>query len=429
MRKIIIIVIMALGIALPASGQFDFRTTGTRSMRVAEITCTPTAAPAVSAANMAKLFVPCSGITGYNAGNIYISQNTGAWTLLSSFVGSGAVTSVFSRTGTITAQAGDYAVAQVTGAAPLASPALTGTPTAPTAAAATNTTQIATTAFVQSESLNATEADALFLTPAEGNAAYVTPSSTTTLTNKTIALGSNTITGTSAQLATAISDETGTGVAVFATSPTLVTPTLGAATATSVTAGALTSTGTITAGANGRAIMRQSASGDTEVGGPAGSSYTAIVVGGSERARVDASSLISSGSIKERGRSAAIGEWTAYTPTLSAATGTWTAGSFVNCKYMVVGKTMYVSFKVVGSSVSTTTQWLNVTIPGGYTSAGEMNSAVPLADNGVVSTGWLATSGAGGTGLTVFKDILGAGTFAASSGNTRIAFTATLEIQ
>lgn len=32
--------------------------------------------------------------------------------------------------------------------APLASPTLTGTPTAPTAAAGTNTTQIATTAFV-----------------------------------------------------------------------------------------------------------------------------------------------------------------------------------------------------------------------------------------------------------------------------------------
>lgn len=35
--------------------------------------------------------------------------------------------------------------------APLASPALTGTPTAPTATAGTNTTQIATTAFVQEE--------------------------------------------------------------------------------------------------------------------------------------------------------------------------------------------------------------------------------------------------------------------------------------
>ena len=39
------------------------------------------------------------------------------------------------------------AVADVTGAAPLASPALTGTPTAPTASAGTNTTQIATTAY------------------------------------------------------------------------------------------------------------------------------------------------------------------------------------------------------------------------------------------------------------------------------------------
>jgi hypothetical protein len=39
--------------------------------------------------------------------------------------------------------------AELTAKAPLASPALTGTPTAPTAAANTNTTQLATTAFVQ----------------------------------------------------------------------------------------------------------------------------------------------------------------------------------------------------------------------------------------------------------------------------------------
>lgn len=38
---------------------------------------------------------------------------------------------------------------QLDAKAPLASPALTGTPTAPTAAAATSTTQLATTAFVQ----------------------------------------------------------------------------------------------------------------------------------------------------------------------------------------------------------------------------------------------------------------------------------------
>jgi hypothetical protein len=59
---------------------------------------------------------------------------------------------------------------------------------------------------------------------------------TQTLTNKSIDLTNNTLTATSAQLATAISDETGSGSLVFATSPVLVTPTLGAALATSITA-------------------------------------------------------------------------------------------------------------------------------------------------------------------------------------------------
>lgn len=58
------------------------------------------------------------------------------------------VQSVFGRTGVVVAQTGDYTVAQVTGAAPLASPTFTGVPAGPTAAAGTNTTQLATTAFV-----------------------------------------------------------------------------------------------------------------------------------------------------------------------------------------------------------------------------------------------------------------------------------------
>lgn len=48
----------------------------------------------------------------------------------------------------------DHVHASDTTRAPLASPALTGTPTAPTAAAGTNTTQIATTAFVNAEISN-----------------------------------------------------------------------------------------------------------------------------------------------------------------------------------------------------------------------------------------------------------------------------------
>jgi hypothetical protein len=48
-----------------------------------------------------------------------------------------------------------------------------------------------------------------------------------TLTNKTLNLSSNTLVATSAQMAAAVTDETGSGSLVFATSPTLVTPALG----------------------------------------------------------------------------------------------------------------------------------------------------------------------------------------------------------
>jgi hypothetical protein len=65
-----------------------------------------------------------------------------------------------------------------------------------------------------------------------------------TLTNKTINLANNTLTTTSAQLATAISDETGTGVVVFSNTPTLVTPVLGVATATSINKVAITAPAT-----------------------------------------------------------------------------------------------------------------------------------------------------------------------------------------
>ena len=50
---------------------------------------------------------------------------------------------------------------------------------------------------------------------------------TDTLTNKTINLANNTLQATSAQIAAAVTDETGTGALVFANSPTFVTPALG----------------------------------------------------------------------------------------------------------------------------------------------------------------------------------------------------------
>lgn len=81
-------------------------------------------------------------------------------------------------------------VGQLALKAPLASPAFTGTPTAPTASAATSTTQLATTAFVQAQK--------------------VSPSLTGVPTAPTAAEGTNgTQIATTAFVQTAVADATG----------------------------------------------------------------------------------------------------------------------------------------------------------------------------------------------------------------------------
>ena len=66
--------------------------------------------------------------------------------------------------------------------APLASPALTGTPTAPTAASGTNTTQIATTAFVKDAVDTSARGLKIFKTVKVGSTSIVADSATDTLT-------------------------------------------------------------------------------------------------------------------------------------------------------------------------------------------------------------------------------------------------------
>lgn len=79
-------------------------------------------------------------ITGNTSGTLSVGRGgTGATTLTGYVKGAGTANMTASPT---------IPVADVTGAAPLASPTFTGTPAAPTAVVDTNTTQIATTAYV-----------------------------------------------------------------------------------------------------------------------------------------------------------------------------------------------------------------------------------------------------------------------------------------
>lgn len=156
MRRVVAAAALALLIGRPAAAQFSFRTTGEEAFRI--FTVRPTASslgvPPVSAANHVKFWVPDTGHAGYSAGNIYISQNGGAWSLLSSFVGAGAITSVFGRTGTITAQIADYdtfyastgSTETITGAWNLGSLA-----TATTPSPSDNDTSVITSAWVKSQ--------------------------------------------------------------------------------------------------------------------------------------------------------------------------------------------------------------------------------------------------------------------------------------
>jgi hypothetical protein len=171
--------------------------------------------------------------------------------------------------------------------APLASPTFTGVPAAPTATAGTNTTQVATTAFVNTavnnlidgapSTLDTLNEIAAALADTANFSDTVVLKSGSTMSGA-LAMGTNKITGlgdptnaqdaatkyyidnvilapsnltgpiTSVGNATSIAAQTGTGTTfVMNTSPTLVTPALGVATATSINGTTIPSSKTLVA--------------------------------------------------------------------------------------------------------------------------------------------------------------------------------------
>ena len=104
-----------------------------------------------------NFYAPTTGMLAYNDATGGPIVWTGAsWVALAGGGGGGAVASVAGRTGNVT-----LSVADVSGGAPLASPALMGSPTAPTQAPGDSSTRLATTGFVAASFLVASNAPAL----------------------------------------------------------------------------------------------------------------------------------------------------------------------------------------------------------------------------------------------------------------------------
>lgn len=118
--------------------------------------------------------------------------------------------------------------------------------------------------------------------------------------------------------------------------------------------------------------------------------------------------------------------WSPFTPTRGAATGTWTAGTVSRAKYQIIGKTMFVDLYVTGSTLSNITANLTVTVPGSKTAAAITNCVYAYSDNGTVGYG--VAQVAGGTTITLYKDVLASTNFAASVTNTTIALLMEFEI-
>lgn len=104
------------------------------------------------------------------------------------------------------------------------------------------------------------------------------------------------------------------------------------------------------------------------------------------------------GTIRERARTTPMGEWITFTPTRTAATGTWTAGTVQTAKYMLIGKTMFVDLLIDASSNSNITAYVAITVPGGFSLANIQQDNISLYDLAVdVADGTVVTTAGGNT--------------------------------
>lgn len=142
--------------------------------------------------------------------------------------------------------------------------------------------------------------------------------------------------------------------------------------------------------------------------------------------------VVATSGFLERSRSTAVGEWITYTyngGNFSASAGSWTVdvGDYSVFRYMLVGKTLWVNFALITTSVSNAGVSLRFALPGGFTCATATQQFVRVSDaGGALTTGLLVAAAA--SALVDIYATVAAGGFGIAVNNTTVVGMVAIEV-
>lgn len=118
--------------------------------------------------------------------------------------------------------------------------------------------------------------------------------------------------------------------------------------------------------------------------------------------------------------------WTTFTPTLTAATGTW-SGGIVTARYMIEGKKMTVVFFQQNGTISNNTASLTMLIPASKTANTASYGFMQFQDGGGLGSGSVSTT-VSSANLVLYRGPVGTSSWTAAAGNSYVAFVFVFEI-
>jgi hypothetical protein len=137
----------------------------------------------------------------------------------------------------------------------------------------------------------------------------------------------------------------------------------------------------------------------------------------------------SDNALYERRRTAGIGEFTSFTPSLSASAGTWSGATVNRATYRIIGKELRVEFDVANTNVSAAPADLILTIPGGFTAAGTVYQPIQVVNAGGTAAIGIARAVSAATEIRFQSTAAGGGWTLTAGNNTTVRGAIAFEVQ